>query len=99
MEATSPRAMISSEVFRLRALRVMKTFAASSGSTVATTRARAIAGVLQGVLIRRVGLDAEIAEVARLGEAAVAALQDDEGRLPGGELLRQHGRRFGRNRR
>ncbi len=40
VETASPRAMISILVFRLRAVSVMKTLAASFGSTVASARAR-----------------------------------------------------------
>ena len=63
---------------RLRALRVMNTLAASSGSTVASTRARVDAGARQRRLLGRVGAQAEIAGGLRLGAARLLALQHDK---------------------
>ena len=39
VDGASPRAMIIMDLFRLRAVRVMNTLTASSGSTVASARA------------------------------------------------------------
>src|SRR5271167_1414897 len=89
VDGDSPRAMIIIDLFRLRAVRVMNTFTASSGSTVA--RARAIdASLLQHRLVGGISVHAQIAKCAHLLEPLRAAFKDDELRPAGLQLAGQH---------
>ncbi len=87
---SSPRAMICSLGFRLRALRVMNTLAASFGQDGGQDLGPLDAGGLERALVGGVAVQAQIAELAGLGPALVVALQDQEGGAAPRQVAGQH---------
>ena len=89
VETASPRAMISIVRLRLRALSVMKTLAASFGSTLASARARAMPASCSIGLVGGVALNAEVAGLACLLDPARILLDHHGGRAAVLQRLRK----------